>query len=423
MRIDLFRMKRTQCLPMHVQELLDASPEPARRHPPVMPGSPRRSAAVQALIATALLACAARTAGAGTAPTGRSPHTKNVVLLTLDGLRIQEVFGGMDPLLAEKRMEKKSGIYDLERARRRFWRDTPGERRAALLPFFWGTLAPQGIVLGDKEKGSSVQPLNRLLFSAPGYAELLTGQPQPDVTTNDVKRYPHRTVLEFVRNELRLGKRQVATIGSWDGFGTLSSSEADAFFTNTGYEKVPAGIATPRMAFLGDLQFQIMALWEEGRSDAVTFNIALEYLRTQRPRLLYIALDESDDWAHARRYDRLLDYLNVVDGYLRRLWRTLESIDQYRGRTTLILTTDHGRGVTTSDWVEHDKGIAGSEDIWIAVIGPDTPDHGELAPYPTVHQSDVAATLLHFFGLDGRAFNPRAGPPIPAAFASPDSRE
>ena len=322
----------------------------------------------------------------------------------------------MDPLLAGKRVQKKSGIYDLDRARQRFWRDTPGERRAVLLPYFWGTLAPQGIVLGDKDKGCSVQPRNPLLFSAPGYAEILTGQPQPDVITNDTKRYPHRTVLEFVRSELRLGKRQVATIGSWDGFGTLSSSEADAFFTNTGYERVPAGMATPRMEFLGDLQFQIMALWEEGRSDAVTFNIALEYLRTERPRLLYIALGESDDWAHARRYDRLLDYIIVADGYLRRLWQTLQSIDQYRGSTTLILTTDHGRGITPSTWVEHDQGIEGSEDIWIAVIGPDTPRRGEVAPCDTLHQSDVAATLLRFFGLDGHLFNPQAGPPIATAF-------
>ena len=380
------------------------------------PRAPRRSAAVLALIAAAPLASAAAPERAATASATTPRRTKNVILLTLDGLRIQELFGGMDPLLAGKRVQKKSWIYDLDRARQRFWRDTPGERRAVLLPYFWGTLAPQGIVLGDKDRGCSVQPRNPLLFSAPGYSEILTGQPQPDVITNDTKRYPHRTVLEFVRSELRLGKRQVATIGSWDGFGTLSSSEADAFFTNTGYERVPAGMATPRMEFLGDLQFQIMALWEEGRSDAVTFNIALEYLRTERPRLLYIALGESDDWAHARRYDRLLDYINVADGYLRRLWQTLQSIDQYRGSTTLILTTDHGRGITPSTWVEHDQGIEGSEDIWIAVIGPDTPRRGEVAPCDTLHQSDVAATLLRFFGLDGHLFNPQAGPPIAAAF-------
>jgi hypothetical protein len=71
-----------------------------------------------------------------------------------------------------------------------------------------------------------------------------------------------------------------------------------------------------------------------------------------------------------------------------------------------------------SDWVEHEEGVPGSEDIWIAVVGPDTPDRGEVAPYPTVHQADVAATLLRFFGLDPARFNPEAGPPIPAALAT-----
>jgi hypothetical protein len=324
----------------------------------------------------------------------------------------------MDPIVSKDK--KRSGIYDPERARKKFWRDTPEERRLALMPYFWGRLVSQGIVLGDKEKGSSVHPRNPHLFSAPGYAEILTGQYQPDVTSNDVKRYAHPTVLEFVHKQLNLGERQVATFGSWEGFATLSSSREGAFFTNAGYERVPREIANARMSLLSDLQFQVMALWEEGRSDAVTFNLALEYLKTQRPRLLYIALGESDDWAHAKRYDRLLDYLEVLDSYLKTLWETIESSDGYRGRTTLILTTDHGRGITASDWDDHDEGVEGSEDIWIAVIGPDTPHRGEVAPYPTVYQADVAATLLRFFRLDAKRFNPEAGPPIPAAFGEPD---
>ena len=66
--------------------------------------------------------------------------------------------------------------------------------------------------------------------------------------------------------------------------------------------------------------------------------------------------------------------------------------------------------------MEHDENVAGSEDIWIAIAGPDTPARGELGPYPTVYQADVAATLLRLLGLDDRKFNPDAGPPIPAAF-------
>jgi hypothetical protein len=388
-----------------------------------MSGRPLVAAVAVALLAAAghpLTADGPLLAGARPTPSASieadaSLRTRNVILVTLDGLRIQEMFAGMDPIVSEK--EEFSGIYDGDRARRLYWRETPGDRRRALLPFFWDRLAAQGIVLGNKEKGSRVMPRNPHLFSAPGYAEILTGQFQPDVTTNDARRYAHRTVLEFVKDELKLSPREVAVIGGWEPFKMLASARPDAFFAYAGHEKLPRDIATPRMAFLDDLQDQVMSLWEEGRSDAITFNLALEYLKSQKPRLLYIALGESDDWAHARRYDRLLDYIHVADGFLKTLWETLESIDAYRGRTTLIVTTDHGRGVTGKDWVDHDEGVKGSEDIWIAVIGPDTPDRGEVAPHPTVHQADIAATLARFFGLDAARFNPNAGPPIEAAFA------
>jgi hypothetical protein len=116
-----------------------------------------------------------------------------------------------------------------------------------------------------------------------------------------------------------------------------------------------------------------------------------------------------------RRYDRLLDYLHLADRHLAELWATLQSMDGYRGRTTLIVTTDHGRGRTPQDWAEHDTGIEGSQDIWIAILGPDTPAQGEVADQPGVTQSDIAATMLQYLGLDHRDFSPDGGPPIPGS--------
>jgi hypothetical protein len=287
------------------------------------------------------------------------------------------------------------------------------------MPYFWHTLAPMGVVLGNKPKGSSVQVRNDQWFSYPGYSEILTGRPQPDVRSNDIVRYQHRTVLQYLKQKLELAPPQVAQIGSWDGFNMVASSVDDAFFMNGAYDRIPPPLATPEMDELATLRTQVMELWEESSNDVLTTRIALAYIKTQKPRVLWLGLSQSDDWAHARRYDRLLDYLHLADRFLEQLWGTLQSIDQYRGRTTLIITTDHGRGLTPKDWIDHDAGIEGSEDIWIAVIGPDTPDRGELAPAETVHQSDVAATMLRLLGLDWRDFNPDAGPPIAAAFSSP----
>jgi arylsulfatase A-like enzyme len=181
-------------------------------------------------------------------------------------------------------------------------------------------------------------------------------------------------------------------------------------------DALPAELSTPTIDLLVDLRLQVMQLWEESSNDVLTYRIGLEYLKAHRPRILWLGLGQSDDWAHARRYDLVLDYLHLADREIGELWQTLQSMDAYRGKTTLILTADHGRGRTPADWAEHDAGIQGSQDIWVAILGPDTPASGEAMNVPDVTQSDIAATLLQQLGLDWKDFNPKAGPPIPGSF-------
>jgi hypothetical protein len=353
-------------------------------------------------------------------PTGQEAQTTqhHVILITVDGLRNEEIFGGIDErVLADA---EHSGIEypsEADRVRAAYGGPTPGVSSRALLPFFWTELVPNGVLLGNEDRGSTVRVTNKELFSAPGYIELLTGEPHDDVVSNDLIRYPYPTFMEYAKDALGLDYTDVATIGSWEGFATLSSSRPDLFFTNTGYEAVKPLYATERMLWLGEIQHDIMSLWPEGRSDAITFGMTQEYLQKFKPRLLYVAFGETDDWAHERRYDRYLDYIHLFDRYLARLWTLLQGMNEYRNNTTLIITTDHGRGHDPKDWVEHEAGLAGSEAIWIAIIGPNTPHLGEAADAAGVTQSDVAATALKFLGLDYREFNPRMGPPIAAAFA------
>jgi hypothetical protein len=82
------------------------------------------------------------------------------------------------------------------------------------MPWFWGTLAPSGMVLGNQVRGSKVTVRNPLWFSYPGYSEMLTGQPQPDVLSNDLVRYPHQTVLDYAHRNSD-SPTEVAQISSW----------------------------------------------------------------------------------------------------------------------------------------------------------------------------------------------------------------
>ena len=80
------------------------------------------------------------------------PVTRNVVLVTLDGVRTQEIFSGMDREIAAHSAEQ---VYsEIETARQRYWAESPRERRELLMPFFWDTLVPAGMLFGNEDAGN-----------------------------------------------------------------------------------------------------------------------------------------------------------------------------------------------------------------------------------------------------------------------------
>nr|WP_244755789.1 alkaline phosphatase family protein [Pseudoxanthomonas helianthi] len=153
--------------------------------------------------------------------------------------------------------------------------------------------------------------------------------------------------------------------------------------------------------------------WTEERFDAFTEAFALDYLQRERPRLLYVGLGDTDEWSHAGNYELVLRALHDTDAFLRELWTWLQSQPQYRGNTTLIVTTDHGRGRGMKDWTDHGADVEGAQDIWIAIAGPDAVRRGEWRDAAPLKQGQVAATVAQAFGLDFSALEPQAYPPIP----------
>jgi bisphosphoglycerate-independent phosphoglycerate mutase (AlkP superfamily) len=133
---------------------------------------------------------------------------------------------------------------------------------------------------------------------------------------------------------------------------------------------------------------------------------------------MYISFDETDDWAHDRRYDRVLESLQFVDRSLGKLWSYLQGSSKYRGTTTLVITTDHGRGSTLQDFSDHGPKVPGDEQIWAAFIGPDTPMTGEATNAPVCYQRDIAPTILNLLGFDYREYIGVEGKPINGAIRS-----
>jgi len=325
-------------------------------------------------------------------------RTRNIVLVTADGLRWQDLFHGIDPLLArEKSTSMDPSSRDADRRRSRY------ATREALAPFFWTTLAKNGVVLSD------VNVTNAYRVSYPGYSEILTGRASDDIIKgNDPIQQPNETVLEFLRRKLALPSARVALFSSWDHFHYIAEHTPGSIFINAGYEDSPS---SPN---LSRLQHVTLTPWDEARHDSFTFEMALEYLKSVKPRVLDISFDETDDWAHARRYDRVLDMIANTDGFLNRLWTTLQSMPEYRDSTTLIVTSDHGRGSTLADWSGHGSKVPGADKIWLAILGPDTPAAGEVTMH--AEQRDIAPTIIRLMGLNPSDYKGATGAPIAAAF-------
>lgn len=324
-------------------------------------------------------------------------RTENVVLVTLDGMRWQEVFGGADTALFR---ESKHYYADRAALARQFGQGTAQQRRQALMPFLWGTVARQGQLYGNRPAGSLVNVRNGMRFSYPGYNEILTGAADDArIRSNDTLPNPNVSVLE-VLNQQPAFRGRVAAFGSWQVFPFILNARRSGLPVNAG---VRHGRATgpglsERERLLNELLGSTPSPFGDERLDSFTQQYALEYLKKKKPRVLYISYGDTDEFAHAGEYGAYLHAARYCDDFLRQLWDYLQSDPQYRGKTTLLLTTDHGRGAAADgQWRGHGQDVAGADQIWLAALGPDTPPTGEARP-GQLYQNQVAATLARLLG-------------------------
>ena len=337
--------------------------------------------------------------------------TENVLLVTLDGLRWQDVFTGADNRMMN---QPDGGVKEIRQLRKDFYRGSPEARRALLMPFLWEVIAAKGQIFGDPSRNARAVVTNPHKFSYPGYSELLTGVVDERINSNNKFPNPNVTVLEFLHQRPGFDGR-VAAFSGWDVHEYIVNEKRSGIFCEVAWD--PATVArTP--AHLAELNRSAGALphyWGEWFCfDAVTYARAREYLLTKRPRVLYLALGETDEWAHARRYDMYLQMAHRGDEMIRELWETMQGIDQYRGKTSLVLTVDHGRGRSERDWTDHNAKVEGAEEVWMAVMGPDTPPMGVRKGVQAT-QAMIASTVAALLGEDLRTAAPAAAGPLPGA--------
>ena len=337
--------------------------------------------------------------------------TQNIVLIVSDGLRWQEIFTGADAgLIADKTGENWVAESQL---RQRYWRADPDARRALLFPFLWGTVARQGQIFGNRRRGSDAHVTNGKAFSYPGYNEMSTGYPNDAITSNEYGPNPNASVFEWLNNFAEL-RGHVAIYGTWNIYDDIFNKARSGLIMQTGWSYPRSASGTPRDALLRELFATTTRFDEEDVGNSFLQVLLLDYVKSAQPRVLFVGYGETDNWAHQGRYDLVLDSAHRFDYFVKQLWDTMQSMPRYRGTTTFIITTDHGRGSGPSQWKEHGVEQPGSENIWIAVLGPDTAARGERVHVAPVTQAQIAATVAAFMGKDYHAAVPQAAEPIAA---------
>jgi hypothetical protein len=106
--------------------------------------------------------------------------------------------------------------------------------------------------------------------------------------------------------------------------------------------------------------------------------------------------------------------MHRTDRMLGELWALLQSLPQYKGRTTLIVSVDHGRGLAPSGWKSHGANVPGADETWMAVIGPRTAARGVVSGGEAT-TSQIAATVAAAVGEDFTRRRPRVAPPVAGA--------
>jgi hypothetical protein len=329
--------------------------------------------------------------------------TENVVVVTLDGLRWQEVFGGADSTL----LKSKSYTKDSNTTHKMFWDSNSEKRRKMLFPFLWNKLSTNGQIYGNRWLGNNVNNANPYWFSYPGYNEIFTGYPDKNVNSNDKIYNSNTNVLEFIN--LQDGfKGKVAAFTTWDVFPYILNDKRSGLYVNSDIDTLK--FKNQSLQLINDMQF-LTTQPINVRPDIFTYFAAREYFKEYKPKVLYIAFDETDDFAHAGEYDQYLKSAHAEDAMIADLWNIIQTNKQYKNKTTLLITCDHGRGDKLKDnWRHHGSKIEDAGQIWIAAIGPDTPPLGEVKNSNTLYQMQLAATISSLLGLNFTAEHTIADP-------------
>jgi hypothetical protein len=235
----------------------------------------------------------------------------------------------------------------------------------------------------------------------------VTGFADTAINSNEFPPNPHITVLEFLNQQSKF-KNRVAAFGAWDAFDRILNQQRSHIPVFSAFDTIGGKDPTPNEKLINSMmQDSYRPFGNAECLDVFTHYAAMEYLRTRKPKVLYIAYGETDEWAHHGYYRSYLDAAHRVDKWITDIWNYVQSDPQYKNKTAIFITTDHGRGDLNKDeWKSHGQKITDAYEIWFAVIGTGIAATGEQKSNAQFYQDQFAQTIAKILGYTYKAQHP-----------------
>lgn len=321
---------------------------------------------------------------------------QNIFIITIDGFRWQEVFKGADSAF----IHNPDLVMDTSLIARQYWDENQEVRRQKLMPFLWSVIAKQGQLYGNRDLNNKVNMTNLYKISYPGYNEILTGHTNLKFNPNLPVQNKSTNILEFLNSQEDY-KGKVAAFSSWNIFPFILNEKRSNLPVNSGYEMLDE-TEDSNNVIINKVQ-QSVVKQTNTRYDMLTYASAREYIEHNHPKATFIGFGETDEYAHRDKYDLYLQKANQIDRFMADLWYYVQTDPFYKGKTTLIITTDHGRGKKASTWHKHGFFTKGSGDTWLALLGQGILPGGEIKSEQQVYTKQIAQTVASILDFKFKA--------------------
>ncbi|MGZ3438782.1 MAG: alkaline phosphatase family protein [Polyangia bacterium] len=240
--------------------------------------------------------------------------------------------------------------------------------------------------------------------SLPGYREIVTGRRGGGCIDNDCPAIDEPTLLDELRLRDAPDANDVAVVASWEVIARAASIAPASLALSAGRHGggMRAALAVSDAA-RADLDRGARASAWPGhgdyRPDALTAALALDVVAARRPRVLWVALGDADEYAHRGDRDGYLAALAAADRFLGRLVDAVGSDD-----TLLLVTADHGRAANFRDHGDAPESNA----VWLVAAGPGIAHTGFPRSSERHGLADIAPTVRALLRLPADD-SPRAG--------------